>query len=98
MQPPSPPRTPLRAWSNWASSAVDARLFAAQDAQRALLRAPYALFGSSDPMPPAIETVVRVQDAMTRTAYQSLVALNRLAGALSGQLIDRFDPPPRNDG
>lgn len=94
MQPPSAPRTPLHAWSNWATTSIDAQLFAAQDAQRALLRASHALFESCGPVPPAIEAVGRVQDAMTRVAYQSLVALNRLRGILSDQVIDKLDPRP----
>jgi hypothetical protein len=96
MQPPSPPRTSLHAWSNWATSAIDAQLFAAQDAHRALLRAPHAFFESCGPVPPAIEGMGRVQDAMTRAAYQSLVALNRLTGILSAQVIDKLDPRPRD--
>ena len=96
MQPPSTPRTPLHAWSTWATSTVDAQLFAALDAQRALLRASHALFESFGPVPPAVEAVGRVQDAMTRVAYQSLVALNRLRGIMSGQVIDKLDPRPRD--
>jgi len=96
MQPPSAPRTPLHAWSNWATTAIDTQLFAAQDAHRALLRAPHALFESCGAAPPAIEAVGRVQDAMTRVAYQSLVALNRLRGIMSGQVIDQLDPRPKD--
>jgi hypothetical protein len=98
MTSPRTLHTPLRAWSADVVSHVDARLYAAMEAQRALNRAPYALLESRGPLPPPIEAAARWQDAMTRLTYHSLVTMNRLAGALSVQFIAALEPPtPKGD-
>lgn len=92
---PSSP-TILHAWTDWARSLVDVELNAAEDAQRALIHAPDALFACFGFMPPPVHAVIRVQDAMTRMTYQSLVAWNRVAGIVSDQVCDEFEARARS--
>jgi hypothetical protein len=91
-------RSPLRVWSDGAIAQGDACLYGAMAAQQSLNRLPYRLLESRGPLLPPIDAAARWQDATTRLTYHSLVAMNRLTGALWGQFLDTLDPqPPRGD-
>lgn len=82
---PAPKRQPAR--QSMLHEAIDIQLLALHEAHRSLARAPVDFLERSGALTPPLVALGRWQDAMLRTGYFSLIAMNRLAGALAARAL-----------
>ncbi|MBK9713963.1 MAG: hypothetical protein IPO81_22070 [Kouleothrix sp.] len=85
----------LRGANDLLQETVEAATVAIAETHRSMMRGPYALLRCFPAIAAPAAAIEQVQLALTDSVYGTIRAVNRMAGAVATQLLDRLaDPEP----
>ena len=81
----------LRGAKDLAQDAVAATVHAVAEAHHDIARVPYAVLGRIPVVGEPARAIEQVQQAITSSVYEAILAVNRLAGSAATCVLDRLE-------